>query len=97
MGTFHLEASSIVPRTLDETFRFFADEQLKGPYSLWRHRHTFEPDPAGSGVTLVRDHVEYAIPAWFLSPLVVRWLLKPDLDRIFTFRREALSRLLTAT
>src|SRR5258708_31027572 len=38
---------------------FFVDEQEKGPYVLWRHRHTFEPTEQG---TRVRDQVEYILP-----------------------------------
>ena len=33
----------------------FIDEQAEGPYTLWRHRHTFQPCAEG---TKVGDHVE---------------------------------------
>ena len=34
----------------------FVDLQLRGPYTLWRHTHTFEEREGG---TLCRDHVRY--------------------------------------
>lgn len=63
----------------------FVDEQVRGPYRLWRHTHTFE---ARDGGTLCRDVVEYRAP---LDLLTHRWLVRPDLERIFAFRREALA------
>ena len=41
----------------------FVDRQLEGPYRLWHHTHTFEPDGES---TLMRDVVRYALP---LGPL----------------------------
>jgi ligand-binding SRPBCC domain-containing protein len=62
----------------------FVDEQIRGPYRQWIHEHTFE---ACDGGTLARDHVRYAVPLDFL---VHRWFVRPDIERIFQFRAEAL-------
>lgn len=62
----------------------FEDEQLRGPYRQWIHEHTFERRDGG---TLARDHVRYAVPLDFL---VHRWLVRPDLERIFQHRAEIL-------
>ncbi|MGA4643838.1 SRPBCC family protein [Limisphaera sp. 4302-co] len=70
--------------------RRFVDEQLRGPYRQWIHEHTFEPKGGG---TLVRDHVRYAVLAdWLLH----RWLVRPDIERIFAYRSEVLRRLFGA-
>ena len=62
----------------------FVDEQLRGPYRQWIHRHTFEPQNGG---TLARDIVHYAVPFDFIAhPLVVR----RDIEKIFAYRQEAL-------
>src|SRR4030066_1924979 len=37
----------------------FTDVQVKGPYVMWEHLHTFETFPDG---TLMRDSVTYRIP-----------------------------------
>lgn len=58
----------------------FVDTQLRGPYRLWVHEHTFTPDRGG---TLAMDRVKYS--AWG-GRLVNRWLIRPDLERIFAHR-----------
>ncbi len=62
----------------------FVDEQIRGPYRQWIHEHTFEPENGG---TLAKDVVQYATPFDFL---VHRWLVRPDIERIFQFRSDAL-------
>jgi len=62
----------------------FVDEQLRGPYQLWVHEHTFEGYGRG---TMARDQVRYAVPFDFL---LHRWFVRPDIERIFQFRFEAL-------
>jgi ligand-binding SRPBCC domain-containing protein len=70
----------------------FVDEQRRGPYKVWVHRHDFV---AENGGTWIRDHVDYRPRGWLLAPLVNRWLVGPDLKRIFAYRhhkiREALA------
>jgi ligand-binding SRPBCC domain-containing protein len=62
----------------------FVDEQIRGPYRQWIHEHTFE---ARDGGTLARDVVHYAVPLDFL---VHRWLVQPDIEKIFAFRTQEL-------
>lgn len=65
----------------------FVDVQESGPYRTWRHTHTFI---AEAGRTLVRDHVEYALPFGWLGALVNRFWVRRDVERIFAFRERAL-------
>lgn len=60
----------------------FLDEQVRGPYALWRHSHRFEPH--GDDTVMV-DEVRYALP---LTPLgeVAHPVVRRQLDRIFDFR-----------
>lgn len=62
----------------------FVDEQLRGPYRLWVHEHSFEPCDRG---TLMRDRIRYAVP---FDWLVHRWLVQPEIERIFAYRTEML-------
>jgi ligand-binding SRPBCC domain-containing protein len=63
----------------------FVDEQLSGPYLLWHHEHTFAERDGG---TVLGDHVRYLAPGGPLAPLIHRWLVRPDLERIFEYRRQ---------
>lgn len=65
----------------------FVDRQTKGPYSLWVHEHTFVEDRRG---TVVGDRVEYAVPG---GPLVQKFFVAPDLERIFAFRHRILEQI----
>ena len=65
--------------------RAFTDEQVKGPYALWIHRHTFEPDRGG---TVIRDRVRYKLPLGALGDLA-HPLVRRQLLRIFDYRRRA--------
>lgn len=66
----------------------FIDEQLRGPYRLWHHEHTFI---AENGGTRCVDHVRYAVPGGPLVERAVhRLLVRRDVERIFAFRQERL-------
>ena len=67
----------------------FVDAQIRGPYKLWHHTHTFEPDPGG---TLVRDRVRYQLPLGPAGALAHRLFVRRDLERIFDHRQAAVAR-----
>lgn len=71
---------------------FFVDAQAAGPYAYWRHRHDFKPTEMG---TVVSDSVEYSLPFGPLGWLVHRLAVRRQLEAIFEYRQEALSRILT--
>ena len=66
----------------------FVDRQLKGPYKLWHHEHTFEAVENG---TMVHDRVHYVVPG---GAIVHRLLVKKDLIRIFEYRRSQIEAIL---
>jgi ligand-binding SRPBCC domain-containing protein len=68
--------------------RRFVDVQLRGPYALWEHTHTFEP--ASDGV-VIRDRVRYALPFGPLGSLAHALFVRRDLRRIFDYRAEQLA------
>ena len=69
----------------------FMDVQLRGPYALWVHEHRFSRRDGG---TLVQDRVEYQLPWEPLSAPVRRLLVRPMIERIFRYRRQAIARVL---
>lgn len=69
----------------------FVDEQLKGPYKQWIHRHTFQD--IGDGQTRMYDEVRYRLP---LEPLgnIAHPFIRNRLKRIFTFRQKTVREIL---
>ena len=63
----------------------FVDEQVKGPYRLWLHEHTFT---AQDGGTLVRDVVQYDMLGGRLAD---KLLVRRDLRNIFAYRQHKLA------
>jgi hypothetical protein len=61
----------------------FVDIQLKGPYRLWNHTHSFE---ACEGGTLIKDTVQYEVPAGALGDYFAGWLVRRDVERVFDYR-----------
>lgn len=66
----------------------FVDAQIQGPYRVWEHTHEFA---AVSNGALVRDVVEYELPAGWLGEVVRRLFVARDIAAIFDHRRAALS------
>ncbi len=71
----------------------FVDTQLKGPYALWHHTHTFE---AKDGGTLMRDRVRFRLPLGPLGNLVAGWLVRRDVAQIFAYRTSVIEKLFPA-
>ncbi len=74
----------------------FVDQQLKGPYRLWHHTHTFEAIDEGRS-TLMRDVVRYELPRVPGRSLVHKLVVRPDIERIFEFRGQQIRKLLCPT
>lgn len=70
----------------------FRDVQVSGPYALWDHTHTFESD--GDGGTVIGDRVLYEIPFGPLGELAKALFVRRDVEQIFDFRAEEISRLM---
>lgn len=68
----------------------FIDRQIVGPYRWWHHEHIFE---AVAGGTRVIDRLEYVPRAQWISG----WLVRRDVERIFTYRQLALREIFSAT
>jgi ligand-binding SRPBCC domain-containing protein len=68
----------------------FRDIQLRGPYALWDHSHSFERD--GDGAVIMHDRVRYAMPLGALGQLAHAAFVKRDLERIFDYRQQGAER-----
>jgi ligand-binding SRPBCC domain-containing protein len=61
----------------------FTDEQLAGPYKVWKHRHTFRE--VGGGVEMT-DDLEYVVPMGVLGRLANVIFVRKELEEIFSYR-----------
>lgn len=66
----------------------FVDTQIKGPYKIWIHEHTFSETPQG---TIVKDSVEYLPKGWIAEPLIHNLFVRKKLENIFDYRQNKLS------
>ena len=66
----------------------FIDVQLKGPYALWRHTHTFA-DAEGGGTEL-GDRVVYEMPLGPLGNIAHALFVKRQLTQIFDYRERVM-------
>ena len=81
-------------KTIIEEYKppvLFIDRQAKGPYSLWRHQHTFVATAEG---TRVGDHVEYALPLGVFGQAAHAVMVRRQLLQIFKFRQKELGKIL---
>ncbi len=72
----------------------FVDVQLKGPYELWHHTHTFE---SLGDRTRCTDEVRYRPPGGPLAGLINRFFVQRDVEAIFRHRMLALDEIFSAT
>jgi len=73
--------------------QMFVDEQIRGPYRLWHHTHTFRETPEG---VVIGDRVDYRLPLGILGRIAHAVLVRAQLRAIFRFRQAAISGALAA-
>jgi uncharacterized protein (TIGR01777 family) len=69
--------------------RQFADEQVEGPFSYWRHLHRFDPD--GPDTSTATDRIEYAPPFGTLGAAAETWVARPRIERMLRYRHRLLA------
>lgn len=69
----------------------FVDQQLRGPYKQWIHRHTFTE--IGPEETQMEDEVKYRLP---LEPFgdIANFIVRRELNYIFDYRQKTVSEML---
>ncbi len=62
----------------------FADTQVSGPMATWDHSHEFSS--LGNDQSVLRDRIEYRLPAGPVGRLLGGWKAKSSLESMFAFR-----------
>jgi ligand-binding SRPBCC domain-containing protein len=73
----------IARHTAYEQNSLFVDEQIRGPFGFWVHRHEFE---AIDGRTKLTDRIEYQLPGGTLVNLLFAWIVNAALATMFRHR-----------
>lgn len=68
----------------------FTDRQVKGPYKIWEHTHTFKPVKDG---VLMNDIINYQLPFGFIGRMAHVLLIKKKIEDIFTYRKNILEKI----
>jgi hypothetical protein len=71
--------------------RYFVDEQLRGPYRYWKHRHVFTES---GGLSIITDRVEYALPLGIMGRMAHALVVERQLKGIFAYRQRAIAKIL---
>jgi len=69
---------------------YFSDRQMKGPYKVWDHKHTFEKVEGG---VMMKDVVYYELPMGFLGTIAHNLIVRKKIENIFAFRKQTLEKL----
>ncbi len=69
----------------------FVDTQLRGPYILWHHTHSFKA--RGNGVQM-KVRVRYRLPFGPLGSLAHALLVRRQLNTIFDYRKKRVAEIL---
>lgn len=64
--------------------RRMVDEQLSGPFALWKQRRDFTEV---EGATMLTDTVEYVVPLGSLGRLVDRLFVRKQIESMFAYRQ----------
>lgn len=62
----------------------FTDQQVKGPFTSWRHVHRMVP--TGPDTCELEDRIEYELPFGVLGQLAASLIVEPKLRRLFEYR-----------
>ena len=66
---------------------YFTDRQVKGPYRLWEHTHSYTEVNKG---ILMKDEVKYQLPFGFIGKMAHSVIVKKKVENIFLYRKQVL-------
>ena len=69
--------------------RLFVDEEVRGPFAEWIHRHKFSPEGDGTRMT---DHIECLLPGGPAVNFLAGWIVGIQLRLMFHHRHKVTKR-----
>lgn len=73
----------------------FCDEQLKGPFTSWKHCHRIAAEERdGVAGTVIVDDLEYAVPMGPLGAVANALFVRKQMEATFAYRQERLAEIL---
>ena len=77
-----------------EPGKYFTDRQVRGPYKVWEHTHTFTESNGG---VLMHDEVQYELPLSFIGNIAHHLFVRGRIEGIFNYRKKALNKMFANT
>lgn len=71
-------------------YKYFVDNQIKGPYKFWHHEHHFNETPDG---IKMNDILYYDLPFGYFGKLVHKFFIRKKVENIFTYREQKIKEL----
>ncbi|HRW63651.1 MAG TPA: SRPBCC family protein [Bacteroidales bacterium] len=87
---FHISINWATEISQVKEYKYFIDNQIKGPYKIWHHEHHFKE--TGNGIEM-RDILYYEIPFGFLGRLMHKMIIGKKLNEIFNYREQKIKEL----
>ncbi len=76
-----------------ESRKSFMDRQIRGPYKMWEHTHTFEKKDNG---VLMKDEITYELPFGLIGAIAHKLLIRRKIEHIFAYRKKILTNIFTS-
>ncbi len=68
----------------------FTDIQVKGPYKVWEHTHTFAVVKGG---VMMNDEITYLLPLGILGKIAHFLFVRKKIEKIFNYRKTVLQKI----
>jgi len=87
---FHISINWATEISQVKEYKYFIDNQIKGPYKIWHHEHHFKETEQG---VEMRDILYYEIPYGFVGRLLHKLIIEKKVNEIFNYREQKIKEL----
>lgn len=87
---FNLRVKWATEITQIRDYKYFIDNQIKGPYKIWHHEHHFKETKDGIEM---RDILFYDLPLGIIGKFAHKLFVKKRIEEIFNYRTEKIKEL----